>query len=171
MNRAVKKLLIAASICALLIAAGTWAIAGREPLRSEARRAWKEKAIAEIGARVADAARLNGEIERLNAQRKAAPEEEGTWLSEHLILMQNGEWLACASVCQKEDRRIHDLFLARGSDGQWYYSTYHFCIGMLVLRDEKQPESLAAFVKAYFLRPFDGRSDECLRKTWPPAAR
>jgi len=43
MNRAVKKLMIAASVCALLIAVGAWAIAWaiavRGQLRSGARRA------------------------------------------------------------------------------------------------------------------------------------
>jgi len=29
-------------------------------------------------------------------------------------------------------------------------------------------ESLAAFAKRYFLAEFDGRSDECLKLTWPP---
>jgi hypothetical protein len=84
----------------------------------------------------------------------------------------NGEWLAYTNVCRKEDRHIHDLFLARGSDGRWYYSTYHFCIGMIVLRmEEQQPEDLAGFAKTYFLRTFDGQSDDCLQKTWPPDSR
>jgi len=172
MSRVAKGLLIVAGICGLLIALWGWAAIRYNPLRSEARRAWKEKAIAEIAARVADPSRLNGELDALrSAQAREEPREEGFWISDHLLLMRNGDWLAYASICQKEDRRIRDLFLARGSDGQWYYSTYHFCIGMVVLRMEEQPESLAEFVKAYYLRPFDGHSDECLRKTWPPAAR
>jgi hypothetical protein len=171
MSRAVKKVLIAGGVCAVLIAVGVSEIAGCNQLRSRARRAWKERAIVEIAARVADAGRLNGEIGRLNAQHKADPDQDGTWLSDHLMVMRNGDWLACANICQKENWRIRDMFLARGSDGRWYYSTYHFCIGMIVLRMEEQPESLAAFVKAYYLRPFDGHSDECLQKTWPPSAR
>jgi hypothetical protein len=39
---------------------------------------------------------------------------------------------------------------------------------MLALRDEEQPDNLAQFIAAYFLREFDGRSDECLNLTWPP---
>jgi hypothetical protein len=171
MSRAAEKLLIAAGVCGLLIAFGVWATGGRDPLRSRARRAWKQKAIAEIAARVADPKRLGIELGRLNAQARANPDEEGLWLSDRLMVMRKGDWLAYANICQKEDWRIHDLFLARGSDGQWYYSTYHFCIGMVVLRVEEQPDSLAGFVKAHYLRPFDGRSDECLQKTWPPAAR
>lgn len=48
------------------------------------------------------------------------------------------------------------------------YSTYHFCIDMIVLRGDEQSEDLAGFAKTYHLRSFDGHSDECLQKTWPP---
>jgi hypothetical protein len=172
MSRAAKWLLIVAGLCGLLIALGAWLAAQRNPLRSEARRAWKEKAMAEIAALVADSNRLSGELEQLKeAQAQAKPTDEGFWISGHLLLMRNGDWLAYANNCWKEEPHIYDMFLARGSDGQWYYSTYHFCVKMLVLRVGDQPESLAAFAKAHYLRPFDGRSDECLQKTWPPASR
>jgi len=85
--------------------------------------------------------------------------------------MRNGDWLAYANICQKEDHRIRDLFLGRGSDGRWYYSTYHFCIGMVVLKMEEQSDDLAGFAKTYYLRPFDGHSDKCLQETWPPDSR
>jgi hypothetical protein len=38
---------------------------------------------------------------------------------------------------------------------------------MIVLRGDEQSEELTSFVKTYYLRPFDGHSDECLQKTWP----
>jgi len=88
-----------------------------------------------------------------------------------MILMRNGDWLTYANVCRKEDGRIYDLFLARASDGRWYYSTYHFCVGMIVLKMEEQPEDLAGFAKTHYLRMFDGQSDECLQKTWPTHSR
>ncbi len=85
-----------------------------------------------------------------------------------IIVMTNGQWMAYRNVCAKEKEGIPDLFLGRGSDGRWYYSTYHFCIRMIVLKDMLgQPESLAQFVQEGFLREFDGHSDECLKKTWP----
>jgi hypothetical protein len=82
--------------------------------------------------------------------------------------MTNGEWMAYRNVCAKEEDRIADLVIGRGSDGKWYYSTFHFCIGMLNLRTMEQPESLPRFQTEYFLQEFDGHSDECLKKTWPP---
>jgi len=164
----VKKLLLIAGICGLLVAVALYAAGAGASLRSSARRAWKEKAITDIAARVGDPAWATNELAVL--KKRGANDESSYkgWLSDHLIVMRNGDWLAYASVCQKQNHRIRDLFLARGSDGRWYYSTYHFCIDMIVLSWDEQPEDLAAFAKKYYLRSFDGRSDECLQKTWPP---
>ena len=131
----------------------------------------KQKSIAEIAARVADPAWPTNEIARLKAQSTSEASEDASWLSERIIVTRKGEWLAYANSCQKQDGRIPDIFLARGSDGHWYYSTYHFCVGMVVLRMEEQPEDLSAFAKTYLLRTFDGQSDDCLQKTWPPSSR
>lgn len=160
-----KKPLLVAGVCAVLVIV---AVAVRNTQSMNARRAWKEKAIGEISSRVADPAWPGNELARLRAGGANDPGDSDAWLSERLIVMRNGDWLACANICQKQDSRIRDLFLGFGSDGRWYYSTYHFCKGMIVLRMEEQSEDLAAFSKTYYLRPFDGHSDECLKKTWPP---
>lgn len=167
----VKKLLLIASVCGLLVAVALYAAGAGASLRSSARRAWKEKAIADIAARVAAPAWATNEMAVL--QKRATNDQssyEG-WLSDHMIFTRNGDWLAYASICQKQNHRIKDLFLARGSDGRWYYSTYHFCIDMIVLKGEDQSEDLAAFAKTYFLRSFDGHSDKCLQETWPKRNR
>jgi hypothetical protein len=160
-----KKTFVIAGICGCLIAVGMMAVLF--PPSSSARRAWKEKAFAEIAARMADPAWVEGEIKSVKQQAAADPSSSDAWFSDRLILMRNGDWLAYANICSKEDKRIQDLFLARGSDGRWYYSTYHFCIGLVVLRMEEPSDDLPAFVKTYYLRQFDGKSDECLQKTWP----
>jgi hypothetical protein len=165
---AVKRPLLIAGGCVVLVILAIAAVAIRYMPSSSARRAWKEKAIGEISTRVADPAWPSNELAHLKAKGTNDPSDCDTWLSERLIVMRNGDWLAYANICQKEDSRIRDLFLGRGSDGRWYYSTYHFCIGMVVLRMEEQSDDLAAFSKTYYLRPFDGHSDECLQKTWPP---
>jgi hypothetical protein len=137
-----------------------------------ARRQWKEQAIPAIARRAEDKPWRLQEIEivtkRTNDQRVLA---DG-WLTDKLILMENGEWLVYQSHCSKEEPHIvRDIFLAKGSDGKWYYSTFHFCIGMvsLIMLQETRPSSLAAFAQEYNLREFDGRSDECLKQTkaWP----
>jgi hypothetical protein len=82
--------------------------------------------------------------------------------------MTNGDWVVYRNVCWKEPSRIPDLFLGRASDGKWYYSTFHFCVRMIVLKDMLgQPEGLVNFRTNCYLREFDGRSDECLKSTWP----
>lgn len=166
-----KKLFVIAGVCALLIAIGVMAMRGRDPFRSSARGAWKEKAIAEIVARLADPSWVNKELTELKQRGTGDSTDSDRWLSERLIVMRNGDWLAYANICQKEDGRIRDLFLGRGSDGRWYYSTYHFCKQMIVLRMEEEPTNLVGFAQAYYLRAFDGHSDDCLQKTWPPASR
>lgn len=138
---------------------------------SSARREWKDRAIADISTRVANSAWVSNELAHLKTRGDNHPSDSDGWLSERLIVMRNGDWLAYANLCQKQDSRIRDLFLGRGSDGRWYYSTYHFCKGMVVLKMEEQSDDLAGFAKTYYLRQFDGHSDECLQKTWPPDSR
>jgi hypothetical protein len=168
---AVKRFLVIAGVCCLVVVVTAVAVLVRYAPSSSARRAWKDKAIAEISSRVADSAWSSNELAHLKTRATADRSDSDGWLSERLIVMRNGDWLAYANICQKENSRIQDLFLGRGSDGRWYYSTYHFCIGMVVLRMEEQSDDLAAFAKAYYLRSFDGHSDECLQKTWPPDSR
>jgi hypothetical protein len=166
-----KKWFIIAGVAGLLITTGIALFRPRDQLRSSERRSWKQKGIAEIAARIADPAWLTNEFTRLKVQSGGDSDSKASWLSDRIIVTRRGEWLAYANVCRKESAHIHDLFLARGSDGRWYYSTYHFCIGMIVLRVEEQPEDLAGFAKTYFVRTFDGQSDDCLQKTWPPDSR
>ena len=163
-----KKLVIAGAASLLCIAAFGLIVATRgERLNSKARKEWKDKAIAEITRQISDTAPVSKEIESL----KTKPSEEsewGRWISEDLIVMTNGEWMAYRNICAKEEGRMPDLFIGRGSDAKWYYSTYHFCIGMIVLKSMRdQPESLTRFRSDCYLREFDGYSDECLKKTWP----
>lgn len=168
-----KKLLFAtAAVAFLLVGIGFLTSNGiwrSDRLHAKARKEWKENAIVEIARRASDTNWLATEIEKL---RKGVAQDQSdsiAWFSDHLILLTNGEWIVYASKCSKEDSRIHDIFIGRGSDGRWFYSTFHFCIGMLDLRMEETSASLTKFRDKYFVREFDGRSDECLEKTWPPS--
>jgi len=92
------------------------------------------------------------------------------WIHDHVLLMSNGEYLIYAFRHGFNDGTIDHLFLAHGSDGKWYYSTYHFCSHMAMIRSNNTPASIADFASRYSLRVFDGKSDECLTRTWvhPP---
>lgn len=135
-----------------------------DPLYRKERKAWKATAISEINHRIQDRQWLESELAKVKKQVK---DDEGEWCSENLAVATNGEWIVCASKCAKENPSIYDIFIGHGSDGKWYYSTYHFCVGKLVLKMDERPGSLSEFVQTYYLEEFDGRSDECLRKTWP----
>jgi hypothetical protein len=164
-----KKLAVAGSvICLCVVAFGAviW-FGGPRRLDSKARREWKEKAISEIAKQTSDTTSVLKGIATMKSD-PSVDYEWDRWISEDLIVMTNGDWMAYRNVCAKEPERIPDLFLGRGSDGKWYYSTYHFCIRMIVLKDMlEQPESLTKFRSDCFLQEFDGRSDECLKTTWP----
>jgi hypothetical protein len=162
------KLVIGGAAFLLCVAALGLALVMRgERLNSKPRKEWKQKAIAEIAQQTSDSARVRKEIESLKT-KPSGDSEWARWISEDIIVMTNGEWMAYRNICAKEEGRIPDLFLGRGSDGKWYYSTYHFCIGMIALKIvNDQPESLTKFRSDGYLREFDGHSDECLKKTWP----
>jgi hypothetical protein len=169
-----KKLaVIGTAICLCAVALGVAIfVGGPDPLRSKARRQWKDNAIVQIAKQTSDPAAILKEIE---VMKTTPPDSEwwDTWISEDLIVMTNGQWMAYRNVCQKEDDRIRDLFLGFGSDGRWYYSTFHFCVKMQnlsVAKDIKAlgpPRNLTEFSKQYYLREFDGHSDECLKDTRP----
>lgn len=165
-----KRLLIAGAVVLLGLAAlGLAALMGGEQLNSRARKQWKNQAITEITQRTRDTSSVLKEIESLT-KKPSVESEWDRWISKDLIVMTNGEWMVYRNICVKEPGHIPDLFIGRGSDGKWYYSTYHFCIRMLVLKTMlDQPESLTKFRNDCYLREFDGRSDECLKKTWPPS--
>ena len=155
-----------------LLAGGvTVALLGRgDRLRAKPRREWKDQAIAKIERRLSDRQALEAEIARIGQALAATRPAPDAWIGDDVLVMKNGDWIACQSTCSKEDPRIHDLFIGHGSDERWYYSTFHFCRGKVVLRVEGHPpESLAGFADAYWLVPFDGRSDDCLKATWPEA--
>jgi len=150
----------------LLLVAARWRW-GPPGLRAPARRAWKDKALAELARRSADPKFVTNELAAMKAGKASQKNcRSEPWLSDHLILLENGEWLLYASICSKADRRIHDIFIGRASDGKWYYSTWHSC--SYVINLHHQSKSLEDFIKEYWLREFDGRSDECLEKTGPP---
>ena len=155
----------------LLLASLAWWFFG---VGGNARKGWKEGAIPEITQFANDKAWVSKEVallmnpEMSSGSMIIAP----GWLSKRMILMGSGEWLVYKSHCNKAPpHNVRDIFLAKGSNGKWYYSTCHFCIGMLALcmmqgelKDERPPD-LAFFVKRYQLREFDGSSDECLKET------
>jgi hypothetical protein len=153
--------LLMAAVAALVVFAPT------DPLRSAERREWRDQAVAKVQHRFDDKSWVDSELQKLKP-RAASRRSWGGWVGDELLLMKNGEWIVCQNVCGKEQKQglMKDLFIGRGSDGRWYYSTFHFCVHKCALDNEGQPASLAQFVDAYWLAPFDGKSDDSLKVTW-----
>ena len=80
---------------------------------------------------------------------------DGNWMSGEWISCADGSWLAYRNHCRKEKWWIPDTFVARGSDGIWYSSNYHFCIDAICLQKDGQPKSLAEFASRYATREFE----------------
>ena len=171
-------LIIAGAFAGILVLAALALAVGYPLYAAHARREWKEQAIPEIARLAGDREWIAREIIRLKLAAKAEKPgplrgENGIgWLTDHMILMRNGEWLVYRNHCSKQSpHTVKDIFLAKGSNGKWYYTTCHFCVGMYALilmqseLPENQPATLAAFAKRYHLREFDGHSDACLQTT------
>ena len=159
---------VAMVIFGLACFSASWAYPRYKTYR--ARLAWKEQAIPIIADMAYHPGRIGEEIAFL---RNGTSGQDGRllaepWLSDRMILMDSGEWLVYKSHCKKEaPRDVSDICIARGSDGQWYYTTVHFCVGMiaLMMMQDEQPADLSSFIHRYHFRRFDGVSNECLKET------
>lgn len=162
-----RRWLVAFSVVGIVAIALVIVVVQADPLRSGARRQWKDQAVAKVQQRLGDKAWLGSELARVKTSAAARP-YEGGWVGDELLVTKNGQWIVCQSVCSKDqDTSVgKDIFIGHGSDGNWYYSTFHFCVGKCVLQMESQPDTLTQLIDGYSLVPFDGKSDECLKVTW-----
>lgn len=160
-----RKLVIWLSIPLVLVGMvfGGWSAVRYKHQR--ARADWKTAALAGLGGLSITNEDFNRELELVRAKRGAGEHQQ--WTGKRILLMTNDEYLVYASRHGFNSGFVDHLFLARASDGRWYYSTYHFCNGMVGIMSDDPPGSIAEFVRTYSARQFDGKSDECLQHTWP----
>ena len=165
-SHAMRKPIIIAAL--LVIAGGAFAlhrIRRADRHHYPERRAWMEEAIAAIRADLRDPA-----IHRTEDGKLLRPEEEiisssGNWRTGSAIAFWDNSWMVYRQQTQKVDPMVHDIFIGRGSDGKWYYSDAHFCIGSIVMDMRGQPDSIEDFRRSFQLREFDGKSDVALEST------
>jgi hypothetical protein len=160
-----RTVVVVLTILLLIVAslAGVWWVAKQKAEHERAQ--WKGPALE----RLAGLSITNEEIRRELAELKAGPTPNINrgWAHEQVLLMTNGEYIVYAYRHGANNGFVDDLFLAHCSDGRWLYSTFHFCNSMAMVRVDDPPGSVAEFAKTYSAREFDGKSDECLKKTWP----
>jgi hypothetical protein len=157
-----RKLIICLSIPVILVGLvfGWWSFTRYKYQRERA--TWKTATLGQLAAT---------SLTKEDIARDLAPwstPEDQAWTGETVLLMKNGEYLIFAFHHGFNNGFVDHLFLAHGSDGHWYYSTYHFCNSMVTISSDGQPGSIAEFASRYAVREFDGKSDVCLEHTWPP---
>jgi hypothetical protein len=142
-------------------------IACRELMRyryERARANWKTEALRQLSEMSFTNEMIRTELEQL---RTPVPNLDYGWAHDHVILMTNGEYLVYSWRHAFNSGFVKHLLLAHGTDGKWYFSTYHFCNRLTVLHIDKPAGSIAEFCQKYSVREFDGKSNECLKRTWP----
>jgi hypothetical protein len=107
------------------------------------------------------------EAHRRSSQPNDDPLGEGfiEWTGERVLRMTNGSYLCYRFRHGKNQGYVPHLFLARSSDGRYFYSSFHFCTRMGIVRMDDPPGSLNEFMRRYAVREFDGASLECLQQT------
>lgn len=160
-----RKVLIWLSIPVILggLVLGGWSAVRYKHER--ARTDWKTAALARLSALSLTNEDVSRELESLERNRGVGEHQE--WAGVQVVLMTNNEFLVYASRHGLNSGFVDHLFLAHGSNGRWYYSTYHFCNNMAGVRFEDPPGSLAEFSTRYAAHEFDGKSDVCMQHTWP----
>lgn len=160
-----RKLIIWLSIPVILVALvlGGWSAVRYKHQR--ARAGWMAATLSQLSALSRTNENVCRELESLKANQVVGGHHE--WTGDHVVLMTNDEFLVYGSRHGFNSGFVDHLFLAHGSDGRWYYSTYHFCNSMAGVRFDEPPGSIAEFASRYAAREFDGKSDVCLQHTWP----
>ena len=161
----VRKITILASVplAMLLLLVGGRALVQYKYNR--ARDHWKTAALRRLSETSISNEQISTELHQI---RNPTPNLNIGWAHDDVILMTNGEYLVYAWWHGANSGFVDHLFLAHGTDGKWYYSTYHFCNGMAGILGDDPPGSIREFTARYSVRDFDGKSDDCLNHTWPP---
>ncbi|SPE51234.1 hypothetical protein SBV1_130103 [Verrucomicrobia bacterium] len=160
-----RKMIIWASVPLLIIAL---VIGGRATVHynlQRARKSWAIAAVRQLAAITLTNMEIRTELDQI---KHPTPDLDFGWAHEHVILMTNGEYLVYAWWHGANSGFVDHLFLARGTAGKWYFSTYHFCNQMAGILGDEPAGSIAEFAKRYSVREFDGKSEDCLEHTWPP---
>jgi len=160
-----RKLIVWISIPVVLVGLvfGWWSFTRLKYER--ARAAWKITTLERLAGLSITNEDISRELETLKASRGAG--EHQAWTGDRVLLMTNDQCLMFEFRHGFNSGFVDHLFLAHGSDGRWYYSTYHFCSSMAGARFDEPPGSIDEFASRYAAREFDGQSDVCLQHTWP----
>lgn len=160
-----RKIILLASVPLFLVVVWVgWGAAVQYKFQ-RSRENWKNKTLRQLAETSLTNEQVRTELDQI---RNPTPNLNFGWAHDHVILMTNGEYIVYAFWHGFNSGAVDHLFLAHGTDGKWYYSTYHFCSHMAGIVGDDPAGSTAEFAARYSARQFDGKSDECLKHTWPP---
>jgi hypothetical protein len=159
-----RKLIIWLAIPVLIVVSIAGCMLVEKHRYEHARKVWKDNALVQLARTSMTNEVVLTEIDQIKHPTRNL---DFGWAHQHVLLMTNGEFLVYASRHGFNNGLVDHLFLAHGSDGRWYYSTYHFCNSMVGVSGDDPPGSITEFASRYSAREFDGRSDVCLLHTWP----
>jgi hypothetical protein len=164
-SRAIRILAVSLSVVLFLavLLVGGWSVAKYRA--AHARAQWELTALGRLAALSVTNEQIRAELIELKSEQPG--NSDFRWTRDHVLLMTNGEYIIYAFWHGDNSGFVDHLFLGHGSDGRWLYSTYHFCNSMVGVLGEDPPSSVAEFERRFFVREFDGRSDKCLKHTWP----
>lgn len=159
-----RRLIISFGVCLFLgaLVVGWWSTTRYRYER--ARKNWKDETLPVLAGMSITNETIQTELYQI---KHPTPDLNFGWTHDHVIQMANGECLIYAFRHGFNNGFVDHLFLAHDTDGKWYYSTYHFCSHMTGIPKNEPAGSIREFVQSYSLREFDGKSDECLKHTWP----
>ena len=124
-SRATPFVVRALTILSLIVVAlaGVWWFAKSRAARERAQ--WKGPILERLAALTITNETVRQELEAL----KAGPTSNMHlgWTHDNVLLMTNGEYIVYAYRHGRNSGFVDHLFLGRGSDGRWLYSTFHFC--------------------------------------------
>src|SRR4051812_24623791 len=109
---------------------------GIRDARLRERTAWKTQVISHWQTGAEDSGEIEKEVETL---QRTVVTQNPRWAGNRVLLMRDGEYLVYAFRHAPNNGLIDHLFLAHGSDGGWYYSTYHFCNQMAAVMADDPP--------------------------------
>ena len=118
---------------------------------------WGKEAIAELTITPAEALKAKGTTNSLGRD----------WITDTALYTADGQLLAFKSRHGRSFVGDH-LFLAHSSDDRWFYSSYHFCNGMNMIRGDDAPLSIEEFCSRYAVREFTLGSNIWSQTTWTP---
>ena len=93
------------------------------------RRAWKNAAIMKINNDLQASDYLEQRFGEIPKPVSGDFDSSEDWHTTDTIVCKDGSWFAYRAECYKVDPKVHDIFIAKGSDGKCIIRIFTFALG------------------------------------------